>query len=43
MAGRHSLAAERRAVLSIFNGVSPRNILLTGLPRSGTTLHPAAC
>ena len=38
MAERHSLARERRAVLSILNGISPRNILLTGLPRSGTTL-----
>ena len=38
MAQRHSLAQERKAVLSVLNGISPRNIILTGLARSGTTL-----
>ncbi len=38
MVEAHGLEAERRAVLRILNGISPRNIILTGLPRSGTTL-----
>lgn len=38
MAQSHGLAAERKAVLAILNGISPRNIILTGLPRSGSTL-----
>lgn len=38
MAKRYGLEAERKAVLSILNSISPRNIILTGLPRSGTTL-----
>ena len=38
MAQSYGLAAERKAVLSILNGISPRNIILTGLPRSGSTL-----
>ena len=38
MASRHSIEGERKALLSVVRGISPRNIILTGLPRSGTTL-----
>ena len=38
IAENYSIANERRNLLALVNGISPRNILLTGLPRSGTTL-----
>jgi hypothetical protein len=38
MALARSVAAERLDFLSALNGLSPRNIIITGLPRSGTTL-----
>jgi len=38
MVGKHNLSAERRTFMDILNATSPRNIILTGLPRSGTTL-----
>ncbi|MFD1740212.1 glycosyltransferase [Cypionkella sinensis] len=38
VASRHITTAERDPFLRILNSISPRNIILTGLPRSGTTL-----
>jgi hypothetical protein len=38
MVSKHNPAAERRTFLNVLNATSPRNIILTGLPRSGTTL-----
>lgn len=38
LALQRTVAAERLDFLSALNGLSPRNIIITGLPRSGTTL-----
>ena len=38
MVSKHNPAAERKTFLDVLNATSPRNIILTGLPRSGTTL-----
>ncbi len=38
MVSKHKPAAERRTFMNVLNATSPRNIILTGLPRSGTTL-----
>jgi glycosyltransferase involved in cell wall biosynthesis len=38
MVRKHNQAAERRSFMNVLNATSPRNIILTGLPRSGTTL-----
>lgn len=38
VAARFDIARERSAFLGILNRLSPRNVAITGLPRSGTTL-----